>query len=100
MAYSRWVDSRWYVYWSVVESGEIIEDQVVKIFDNGGRGFSYSFGVLEGDLDYYTQNEIVPEIEDISKEDIEELKEYLYCFLEDVRENFDYYDKNNIKGVK
>ena len=99
MSYSRWVDSRWYVYWSAPGSGKIKEDQVVIIIDVEGGSFSYSYGVLKGEIDYYIKEEIIPEMENVNKEEVEDLKECLSRFIKDVDNYFKENKKNEDLGI-
>ena len=78
MAYSRWSNSRWYTYWRA--SGGRTRD--TQLFDICSIKI-FSYKELRTNLEQCLQKvqELVP---DTTKEEIQELEEYIQCFLNDI----------------
>ena len=86
MSYSRWSNSRWYIYWSSGESGEDKEEQVLSINDVGGYIFEFSYKELKD-----SKEEIFKKIGDevgVNLQELLKLKEGVNKFMKSVDEEY------------
>jgi len=87
MSYSRWITSYWYTFWNESESGEKKEDQVLTVMGSEFRELNITYKELEDDKQSY-MDEVYVTFEDIKKEELEELEDYIDAFMRDVEETF------------
>ena len=89
MSYSRWLTSRWYVFWSS-DSGDTKDSQILEICLDGQVTYKELAENFEENLELIIEreNNESDENHQVTEKEKEELRGYFLAFMKDVEEEY------------